>query len=93
LGLGARESYRVDRFLAIDLPPLSCQISGGSVERICSTEHIGLGMSNLAGSNILNSIRDRISLRDFRIVEALADDLFSEVAVRSRSFHTKSLSL
>jgi translocation and assembly module TamB len=52
-------------------PEIVLLLGGGLVERIGSGGDIGLGIANLAGSNILNSIQDRISdifsLSDFRL--------------------------
>jgi translocation and assembly module TamB len=53
-------------------------LGGGLVERIGSGGDIGLGIANLAGSNILNSIQDRISdifsLSDFRLFPTITRD-------------------
>ena len=56
---------------ALTQPEIVLLLGGGLVERIGSGENIGLGIANLAGSNILNTIQDRISdifsLSDFRL--------------------------
>lgn len=57
-------------------PEIVLLLGGGLVERISGD--IGLGIVNLAGSNILNSIQDRISdlfsLSDFRLFTAITQD-------------------
>jgi translocation and assembly module TamB len=59
-------------------PEIVLLLGGGLVERIGSGENIGLGIANLAGSNILNSIQDRISdifsLSDFRLFPTITKD-------------------
>ncbi len=63
---------------ALTQPEIVLLIGGGLVERIGSGENIGLGIANLASSNILNSIQDRISdvfsLSDFRLFPTITRD-------------------
>lgn len=53
-------------------------LGGGLVEQIGTGDNIGLGIVNLAGSNLLNSIQDRLSdlfsLSDFRLFPTLIRD-------------------
>jgi translocation and assembly module TamB len=59
-------------------PEIVLLLGGGLVERIGSGGDIGLGIANLAGANILNSIQDRISdifsLSDFRLFPTIIRD-------------------
>ncbi len=63
---------------ALTQPEIVLLLGGGLVERIGSGENIGLGIANLAGSNILNTIQDRISdvfsLSDFRLFPTITRD-------------------
>jgi translocation and assembly module TamB len=53
-------------------------LGGGLVEQIGTGDNIGLGIVNLAGSNLLNTIQDRLSdlfsLSDFRLFPTLIRD-------------------
>ncbi len=63
---------------ALTQPEIVLLLGGGLVERIGSGENIGLGIANLAGANILNTIQDRISdvfsLSDFRLFPTITKD-------------------
>ncbi len=63
---------------ALTQPEIVLLLGGGLVERIGSGENIGLGIANLAGASILNTIQDRISdifsLSDFRLFPTITRD-------------------
>jgi translocation and assembly module TamB len=79
-GLASQIAQRIELTSSpvLTQPEIVLLLGGGLVERIGSGGDIGLGIANLAGSNILNSIQDRISdifsLSDFRLFPTIIRD-------------------
>jgi translocation and assembly module TamB len=63
---------------ALTQPEIILLLGGGLVEQIGTGDNIGLGIVNLAGSNLLSTIQDRLSdlfrLSDFRLFPTLIRD-------------------